>query len=467
MPVPVPVPAPLLRAHARSAYQIPALFLAIGALICSHPAQAQGQTPSPPPSVSQTRPIAVSLQELQAMAAREQPALLKTLQQLVEIESGSSDREGLERIAAVIANRLKDLGGEVSVLEPGADVYRMFDTPEKPGPMVQARFKGGGGRGKVLLIAHMDTVYPRGMLAQQPFRIEGQRAYGLGIADDKQGVATILHVLTLLKSVGWKDCGEITVLINGDEEISSPASRHRITQLGSEHDVVMSFEGGGGPDGPDTLRLATSGIGAATLMVKGRSSHAGAAPERGVNALYELSHQVLQSRDLSDPKVGRQVHWTVSRSGVVRNMIPPSAEASADVRVERVEDFDWVEAELRKRIQNKLLPEAEVSLNFERRRPPLHASPASRSLAEVLKTLAGEQGLPLAVKDVPTGGGTDAAFAAVSTRAPVVEGFGVRGFGAHSTQAEYVQLDSIAPKMVLVARTLMTLGAQGAPTPRP
>lgn len=441
-----------------------ALCLSVGA--ASVHAQTGGTSAPASATTTASATSSIPLNELRALAAREQPAMLKTLQQLVEIESGSSDREGLERIATFIAQRLKELGGEVTMLEPGSDLYRMFDTPQKPGPMVQARFKGGGGRSKVLLIAHMDTVYPRGMLAQQPFRIEGQRAYGLGIADDKQGVATILHVLALLKSVGWKDCGEITVLINGDEEISSPASRHRITQLGSEHDAVLSFEGGGGPDGPDTLRLATSGIGAATLTVKGRSSHAGAAPERGVNALYELSHQVLQARDLSDPKVGRQVHWTVSKSGVVRNMIPPSAEASADVRVERVEDFDWVEAELRRRIQNKLLPEAEVSLSFERRRPPLHASPASRSMAERLQALAAEQGLPLTVKDVPTGGGTDAAFAAAATQAPVVEGFGVRGFGAHSTQAEFVQLDSIAPKMVLVARTLMMLGKQDRSGPQ-
>ncbi|SEK81527.1 glutamate carboxypeptidase [Roseateles sp. YR242] len=423
---------------------LPSLLLALSAI------SAHAQTPA----------AAVPLPALQALAAQEQPALLKTLQQLVEIESGSSDRQGLDRIAAVVSQRLKDLGGEVTLLEPGADLYRMFDTPEKVGPMVLARFKGCQGRGKVLLIAHMDTVYPRGMLAQQPFRIEGQRAYGLGIADDKQGVATILHVLAMLKATGWKDCGEITVLINGDEEISSPASRHRITQLGGEHDAVLSFEGGGGPEGPDILRLATSGIGAATLSVKGRASHAGAAPERGVNALYELSHQVLQARDLSDPKVGRQVHWTVSRSGVVRNMIPPTAEASADVRVERVEDFDLIEAELRKRIQNRLLPESEVSLSFERRRPPLHATPASRALGATLTTLAAEQGLALVVRDVPTGGGTDAAFAAAATRAPVVEGLGVRGFGAHSNQAEFVQLDSIAPKLVLVARALMALGAK-------
>lgn len=400
---------------------------------------------------------AQTLPELQALAAREQPALLKTLQQLVEIESGSADREGLERIAGVVSQRLRELGGQVELIEPGADLYRMFDTPERVGPMVKASFKGRGGA-KLLLIAHMDTVYPRGMLAQQPFRIEGTRAYGLGIADDKQGVAMILHVLALLKAVDFRDYGEITVLINGDEEISSPASRHVITRLGGEHDAVLSFEGAGAPDGPDTLRLATSGIAAANLLVKGRASHAGAAPEKGVNALYELSHQVLQARDLSDPKVGRQVHWTISRSGLVRNMIPPAAEASADVRVDRVADFDGIEAELRKRIQNKLLPESEVTLNFERRRPPLQATEASRSLGERVKALAAEQSLPLVVRDVPTGGGTDAAFAALATKAPVIEGLGVRGFGAHSSNAEFIQIDAVAPKLVLVTRVLMALG---------
>ncbi|MET0209242.1 MAG: glutamate carboxypeptidase [Burkholderiaceae bacterium] len=407
---------------------------------------------------------AQTLPELQALAAREQPALLKTLQQLVEIESGSSDREGLDRIGGVIAQRLRELGGAVEMIEPGADLYKMFDTPDQVGPTVKARFKGAGGK-KVMLIAHMDTVYPRGMLAQQPFRVDEGRAYGLGIADDKQGVAMILHLLAMLKAVHFKDYGEITVLINGDEEISSPASRHTITRLGGEHDAVLSFEGGGAPAGPDTLRLATSGIAAATLLVKGRASHAGAAPEKGVNALYELSHQVLQARDLSDPKVGKQVHWTVSRSGVVRNMIPPAADAAADVRVDRVSDFDGIEAELRKRIQNKLLPESEVTLNFERRRPPLQATPASRALGAQAQALAKEQGMDLQVRDVPTGGGTDAAFAALSTQAPVVEGLGVRGFGAHSSNAEYIQLDAVAPKLVLATRLVMAIGTGKALAP--
>lgn len=398
--------------------------------------------------------VAPALEQVRALAAQQKEPFVRTLKELVEIESGSSDREGLERIAALIAQRLQALGGQVELIEPPeAEVYKMFDTPERTGPIVKASFAGRGDR-KILLLAHMDTVYPRGMLAQQPFRVDGDKAYGLGIADDKQGVAMILHTLALLKAMGVQDWGRLTVLINGDEEISSPASRQLITRLGAEHDVVLSFEGGGAPAGPDNLRLATSGIAAANLLVKGRASHAGAAPERGVNALYELSHQLLQARDLSDPKVGRQVHWTLARAGIVRNMIPPAAEASADIRVDRVADFDGVETQLRERIRNKLLPESELSLSFERRRPPLQASDAGRALGAHAKKLADEQGLALVVRDKPSGGGTDAAFAALATRAPVLEGMGLRGFGAHTTNAEFVQLDAIEPKLALVARLI-------------
>ena len=113
--------------------------------------------------------------------------------------------------------------------------------------MVLARFKGTGTR-RVLLLAHMDTVYEKGMGAKQPFRIDGDRAYGLGIADDKQGVALLLHTVAMLQAMKFQQYGTLTVLITGDEEISAPGSRGTLTRLGREHDVVLSAEGGG-PDG--------------------------------------------------------------------------------------------------------------------------------------------------------------------------------------------------------------------------
>jgi glutamate carboxypeptidase len=386
-----------------------------------------------------------------SLAKKERTALLESLRALVSIETGSRDFEGLGKLADLIAGRLKDLGGKVELVAP-SDVYKMEDTPEQIGKMVRATFTGKGTK-KILLIAHMDTVYPRGMLAEQPFRIDGNRAYGLGIADDKQGIAVILHTLAILKALDFQQYGTLTVLINADEELSSPGSRSVISKLGAEHDATFSVESSRAES--DKLSLATSGIASVTLKVTGRASHSGNAPEKGINALYELAHQVLQTRDFSDPAVGLKMNWTLASAGTTRNMIPPGAQAVADVRVLRVADYDAIEKRVRDAIKKQLLPEAKVEMNFERRRPPLEATAASRALAKHAQEIYAELGKTLVVDDVAEGGGTDAAFAALNTKAPVIERFGLQGYGAHSADAEYVLLDSIEPRLYLLTRMIM------------
>jgi glutamate carboxypeptidase len=386
-----------------------------------------------------------------SLAKKEKPALLETLKALVSIESGSRDFEGLGKLAALIAKRLTALGGKVELVEP-SDVYKMADTPEKIGKMVRATFTGKGTK-KILLIAHMDTVYPRGMLAKQPFRVEGDRAYGLGISDDKQGIAVILHTLAILKAMNFQQYGTLTVLINADEEISSPGSRSLISRLGAEHDATFSVESSRAES--DKLSLATSGIASVTLKVTGRASHSGNEPEKGINAPYELAHQVLQTRDFSDPAVGLKMNWTLANAGTTRNMIPPGAQAVADVRVLRVADYDAIEKKVREAIKKQLLPEAKVEMNFERRRPPLETTTASHALAKHAQEIYAELGKKLVVDGVAEGGGTDAAFAALNTKGPVIERFGLQGYGDHSADAEYVLLDSIEPRLYLLARMIM------------
>ncbi len=174
-----------------------------------------------------------------AAAAQKQP-LLDTLKELVSIETGSRDVEGLRQASELIAAKLRALGGQVEIIEPtDATTYRMSDTPAKPGRMVRATFKGTGSK-RILLLAHMDTVYLKGMLAKQPFRIDGDRAYGLGIADEKQGIALALHTVALLQALHFNEYGTLTVLVNGDEEISSPGSRAFIADAGAQHDAVLS-----------------------------------------------------------------------------------------------------------------------------------------------------------------------------------------------------------------------------------
>ena len=389
---------------------------------------------------------------LNAAKAQKQP-LLDTLKEFVSIETGSRDIEGINRATELLASKMKALGAQVEFIEPHeATTYRMFDTPDKIGRMVRATFKGTGTK-RILLIAHMDTVYIKGMIEKQPFRIDGNLTYGLGISDDKQGVAMVVHIAALLKSLDFKEHGTLTVLVNSDEEISSPGSRAALTQAGAEHDVVMSFEAS--PAQLDKLSLATAGIAAVELKVEGRASHAGAAPERGVNALYELSHQIMQMRDLSNPTVGTKLNWTISQAGTNRNVIPAYATAAADARVLRVADYDSIEKAVRERATKQLLPESKVTINFERRRPPLEANDAGRALGAYAKTVYSELGMQLVVDTVAEGGGTDAAFAALNTKAAVIERFGLRGFGAHSANNEYILIDSIEPRLYLATRLIM------------
>ena len=391
-----------------------------------------------------------------SVVVEEQKPYLTTLKELVSIESGSRDREGLDKISLLIFNRLKALGGQVEFIEPGKDMYRMHDTPDKPGRMVKAEFKGAGKK-KILLIAHMDTVYLRGMLAKQPFRVDGDRAYGLGISDDKQGIALILHTMDSLRKLKFNEYGKVTVLINGDEEISSPAARAYFSKLGAEHDVTFSCEASQAKS--DRIALTTAGIAAVNLNITGKASHAGAAPELGRNALDELSFQIQQMRDLSDPKEGIKMNWTLATAGTNRNVIPSIAFATADVRVMKKEDFDVVENKVRERVKTQQIPDAKVELGFERRRPPLVTSPQSLQMAEYAKKVYSELGRDLILGTVAAGRGTDAAFAALDTQNPVIESMGVQGFGAHSNDDEYILVSSITPRMYLLSRLIMDISA--------
>jgi glutamate carboxypeptidase len=402
-------------------------------------------------AVALADPVAPVLDQAKA----HQAPLLDTLKDLVNVESGSDDREGLDRISELIARKLKALGGEVEFIEPGADAYRMEDTPEKIGRMVKATFRGSGTK-KILLIAHMDTVYRRGMLARQPFRVDAEKAYGLAISDDKQGIATIIETVAILNGLGFRDYGTLTVLINADEEVSSPGSRTQLTKLGAEHDATMSFEASRAAS--DKLSLATSGVGGVILKVKGKASHAGSSPERGINSLVELSHQILQTRDLSDPATGLKMNWTNAKAGSgSHNVIPESAEAFADVRVNRVEDYDRLEREVRERIGKTLVAGVKVDMVFERRRPPLESTPASIALGKHAQSIYQELGKTLVVDHAAEGGGTDAAFAGLKTKNAVVERFGVQGYGGHTADDEYILLASIVPRLYLATRMVMDI----------
>jgi glutamate carboxypeptidase len=168
-----------------------------------------------------------------------------------------------------------------------------------------------------------------------------------------------------------------------------------------------------------------------------------------------MAHQIMQMRDLSDPATGVKLNWTVASAGTVRNIIPASAQAMADVRVQRVASWDAIERRVRERVTRTLIPDTKVEVVLERRRPPLEPTNAAHQLAVQAQRIYSATGRTLNVATEGQGGATDAAIAAQESRAAVIEGLGLQGAGAHSNDAEYILLNSLEPRLYLLSRLIM------------
>lgn len=388
---------------------------------------------------------------LLAAAQAAQPAVIESLREMVAIESGTMDLEGVQRMADFTQSRLAALG---------ARVERRAGIGANKGDVVIGRWEGSGRR-RLMLIAHLDTIYPRGTLATQPYRLDGNKLYGPGIADDKSGIAVILHALALLRDAGWRDYAQLTVLFNPDEESQSAGSGEAIATLAAEHDVVLSYEPTGAKSvvGAEAVLLGAAGTGTATLSVKGRSAHAGAAPEQGRNALLELAHQVLQSADIGKEVPGAQLNWTEMSSGKIRNQIPESGTASSDVRLTAADAAVRLKLALEAKAARHLVPDTEVKVEVRVGRPPFAGDARTQALANRAKAIYAElDGRPLVF--VPgTGAGTDAGYASRSGKPAVLESLALAGWGYHARD-EFIEIDSIVPRLYLTARMLVELGRE-------
>jgi len=387
--------------------------------------------------------------KLLAAANAQQPAVIETLYSLVTIETGSGDVDGLARMATLLDDRLKALGFKTE---------RRKTTAGAGADIVIGTLKGTGKR-NIMLQAHMDTVYERGILQSQPIKQEGNRLYGPGIADDKGGIAVILHSMKILNDAGWKDYGTLTVLVDPDEEVGSIGSGETIAALAAQHDVVLSCEPTAAKDVAKTeaLLLGAAGTASVVMEVKGRASHAGAAPELGRNAIYEIAHQMLQTRDLAKEVPGTIMNWTNVISNKATNQIPELAVARADVRMTR----SGVEVQLNEALQakiasSKLVPDTTTTAKLTVGRPAFIANASGKALAERGQAIYKEIDRELVLVPM-TGGATDAAFAGRSGKAAVVESFGLAGFGYHARD-EYIEIDSIVPRLYLMTRMLTEIG---------
>lgn len=363
---------------------------------------------------------------------------LKFLKTLVDQDSGSTDEKGLSAIAAMATEELKELGAKIETHPATA--------PGKAENVVATL--EGTGKARILMMAHMDTVFREGDAAKRPFRIENGRLYGPGVVDDKGGIALGISALKILKDLGFTDFATLTLLLNSNEEIGSPGSRALIEQTAKAHDVVLNLEPGRPADGLVTNR---KGSGKAYVTVKGKSAHAGVAPESGRNAAAELAHQVLGLGGLGDKEKGTSFNFTVLKAGTASNIIPEDAEGVADVRVRTADEFDRVEQDLKEKSKAQLIPDTTVTTRLERNFPPMPKNDATDALADRAEKIYGEIGRKLTLEG--SGGAADSSIAA-GAGVPAIDGLGIVGGEIHTTN-EYGEEASVAPRLYLLTRLIM------------
>jgi glutamate carboxypeptidase len=377
-------------------------------------------------------------------AAADRSAALELLKEIVNIDSGTGDAAGGAKVEAVIAAALKPLGAEVRS-EPA-------ESAGLPDNLV-AEFHGKG-RGKILIIAHIDTVFAAGTAAARPFSMDSERAHGPGVGDEKAGVVNAVMALKILHDLGFRNYATITLLLDDSEERGSPGSRKLIAALAKQHDVEFNMEPG---DPPDALTEWRKGSTAIRIQVAGRAAHAGMAPQDGRNAAVELVHQ-LSALEGAFPHFGdgTTVNLTILKAGERNNIIPDYAEAILNVRYRKPDDFAAVLSKVEAGAGTTLVPDTRVTVSHETGFPPLIENPRIDALAARARAIYAEMGKTL---DMSGNGGASESALAMAEGTVALDGLGYVGGDFH-TDHEWIDLNSIVPRLYLFTRLLMETGAK-------
>jgi glutamate carboxypeptidase len=362
--------------------------------------------------------------------------MLSLLEKFVKAESPSLEKASADRCAMLIASEWRRRGATTELL------------PQKNrGDHIRAVISSEPSRaeGQLLVLGHYDTVYSIGTLAKMPFRINGGKAYGPGIFDMKAGIVQALFALEALLQSNITLRNRLVFLWTSDEEIGSHSSRKLIETEARRSDAVFVMEPAYGPRG--SLKTARKAVGEAEIIVHGRASHAGLAPEEGINAIHELAAQVARAEKWNDLRRGISVNAGTIEGGTRTNVIPELARAVMDLRALRQTDVREIERKLRAMRPTHKGAKLEVRGGFDR--PPLERKMSAKLFAQA-KSLATEMGENL--DECTVGGGSDGNFTA-ALGIPTLDGMGAVGDGAHSSH-EHIFVRAMPVRAALLAAML-------------
>jgi glutamate carboxypeptidase len=358
---------------------------------------------------------------------------------LVEQESMSREAEATTRIAENFGERLSQYGATVD----------LFRDP-KFGTTLRARFNQSAHpeTKQLLIVGHLDTVWPLGTLALRPLRIDGDRAYGPGIFDMKAGVTLAAFAMRTLKEFGRQTNRPVTFLMTCDEETGSHFSRPLIEEEAKRSEAALVLE----PPVPGgTIKTGRKGVGEFELIVRGRSAHAGNDIRKGISAINELANQILAINQLADFERGTTLNVGVVRGGVLSNVVAAEARASIDMRYQIIEEGRRIEAAMA--ALTPVLAGAQLEVKGGINRPPLVRTERIAALFAQARELATE--IDYDLHEASVGGGSDGNFIA-AMGVPVLDGLGVDGEGAHA-EHEHILLSDIPRRATLLTRLIETI----------
>jgi glutamate carboxypeptidase len=366
------------------------------------------------------------------------PEMLSTVQRLVLAESPSLEKIPADRCCNILAAQWRERGANVERIAQKlrGDQLRITWWPQKSRPA-----------GQFLVLGHYDTVYASGSLAKMPFRVSGGKAYGPGIFDMKAGLTQALFALETLQQTRAPLTHRLVFLWTSDEEIGSDASRKIIETEARRSNAVFVLEPSLGPKG--LIKTARKGVGEAELIVHGRASHAGLAPEEGINAIHELARQLQRVQEWTDFGRGVSVNADIIEGGTRANVIAEHARAILDLRALRVSDMRRIERKLH--ALRPILPGARLEVRGGFNRAPLERK-SSGALFAKAKTLAAQMGLSLG--ECTAGGGSDGNLTAAAGVA-TLDGLGAVGHGAHSKD-EHILINAMPARSALLAALLLS-----------
>ncbi|MDE3110327.1 MAG: M20 family metallopeptidase [Acidobacteriota bacterium] len=385
----------------------------------------------------------VNANDILRFLLRREGEMASLLGRFVRLESPSDDKAAVDRFGRIVAKEWRNRGAEVRVLR---------QTERGNHVRVEAWLGERRPKKQLLILGHLDTVYPMGTHRRTPFRIEDGRAWGPGAFDMKGGLVIALFAFDALRAAGACPNKRWVFFWNSDEDVGSKSSRKEIEREARRSEAVLVLEPAAGRDGK--LKTSRKGAGTAEIQVAGRSGHAGNAPHlpgAGVNAVHELALQIARLMKMNDRRRGITVQATVVFGGTVSNVVPEHARASIDIRHAHIADAPRINRALRS--LRPILPGAEIEVHGGVNRPPLERTSGVLKLFTRAKAIMEAMGLPLGEASV--GGVSDGNFTA-ALGVPTLDGLGAIGDGAHSPR-EYVVLRSLPERAALLAGLLSTL----------